>query len=75
MTMIAYAYLQSRRLAEVSGGKKNRHKAAAADLAGDTARRHRYPRSRAAPPMSQLPKAHSKTARINLPNYTNGYED
>jgi SRSO17 transposase len=67
MTMIAYAYLQSRRLAEASGGKKNRHRPAATDLAGDTARRHRYPRSRAAPPMSPLPKAHAKTDRINLP--------
>lgn len=67
MTMIAYAYLQSRRLAEASGGKKNRHRPAAADLTGDTARRHRHPRSRAALPMSPLPKAHSKTARINLP--------
>lgn len=67
MTMIAYAYLQSRRLAQASGEKKNHHRPAAADLAGDTTRRHRHPRARAAPPMSPLPKAHSKTARVNLP--------
>jgi SRSO17 transposase len=33
MTMIAYAYLQSRRLAEASGGKKNPSRAAQADTA------------------------------------------
>jgi hypothetical protein len=48
MTMIAYAYLQTRRLAEASGGKKNPQRPAAADAAGDPARRHRHPRPRAA---------------------------
>jgi SRSO17 transposase len=67
MTMIAYAYLQSRRFAEASGGKKNLARAPAADLARDTTRRHRHPRPRAAISMSPLPKTHSKTARINLP--------
>jgi SRSO17 transposase len=67
MTMIAYAYLQSRRLTEASGGKKNRHRPTAADVAGGTTRRHRHPRSRAALSMSALPKTHAKTARINLP--------
>ena len=67
MTMIAYAYLQSRRLVEASGGKKNPVRAAEAHLAGDTTRRHRHSRPRAALPMSPLPKANSKTARINLP--------
>src|SRR3984893_12318964 len=38
MTMIAYAYLQSRRLAEASGGKKNPPWAAQADAARDPAR-------------------------------------
>jgi SRSO17 transposase len=67
MTMIAYAYLQSRRLAQASGEKKNPVRAAAALLAGDTTRRHRHPRSRAALAMSPLPKAHAKVVRINLP--------
>ena len=48
MTMIAYAYLQSRRLAEASEGKKNPPRAAQADVARDPARRARHPRSRAA---------------------------
>jgi SRSO17 transposase len=67
MTMIAYAYLQSRRLAQASGEKKNPVRAAAALLAGDTTRRHRHPRSRAALAMSPLQKAHAKAVRINLP--------
>lgn len=67
MTMIAYAYLQSRRLIEAGGGKKNPIRTTATDLAGDTPRRHRHLRSRAALQMSALPKAHSKTDRINLP--------
>jgi SRSO17 transposase len=37
MTMIAYAYLQSRRLAEASGGKKNPPRTARADPARDPA--------------------------------------
>jgi SRSO17 transposase len=67
MTMIAYAYLQSRRVAEAAGGKKNPVRTAAAHLAGYTTSRHRHPRSRRAVPMSALPKAYSKTDRINLP--------
>ena len=67
MTMIAYAYLQTRRLAEASGGKKNPQRPAAADVAGDPARRHRHSRSRAALPMPTLQANASQTARINLP--------
>jgi SRSO17 transposase len=67
MTMIAYAYLQSRRLAEASGGKKNRRRPAAANPPGDTARRHRYPRSRAAPSMSPLQTYAPQIERIDLP--------
>ena len=37
MTMIAYAYLQTRRLAKASGGKKNPQRVAAADVARDPA--------------------------------------
>jgi SRSO17 transposase len=54
MTMIAYAYLQSRRVAEASGGKKNPVRAATAHLAGDTTRRRRHLGSRAALPMPAL---------------------
>jgi len=61
MTMIAYAYLQSRRLAEASGGKKNRRRTAASKSAGDTPRRRRHSRPRAAlqmPPLqTHAPKA------------------
>jgi SRSO17 transposase len=65
MTMIAYAYLQSRRLAEASGGKKNRRRPAAADLARDTARHHRRPRSRLALSMSPLQTYDPKIDRMN----------
>jgi SRSO17 transposase len=67
MTMIAYAYLQSRRVAKASGGKKNRRRPAAADLAGDTARRHRYPRSLAAISMSALQTHLPQSHRVILP--------
>jgi SRSO17 transposase len=67
MTMIAYAYLQSRRLAEASGGKKNPPRAAQADTARDPARRPRYSRSCAALSMSPLQVKPPNTPRINLP--------
>jgi SRSO17 transposase len=67
MTMIAYAYLQSRRLAEASGGKKNPPRAAQADPARDQARRHRHSRPLAALSMHTLQANASQTARINLP--------
>src|SRR6202451_3901216 len=50
MTMIAYAYLQSRRLAEASGGKKNPPRAAQAARAGHTESRRRRPGARFALP-------------------------
>jgi SRSO17 transposase len=67
MTMIAYAYLQSRRLAEASGGKKNPTRAAQAYPARDPARRHRHSRPRAALSMPTLQANAPQTARINLP--------
>src|SRR3984957_15920173 len=67
MTMIAYAYLQSRRLAEASGGKKNPPRAAQADIARDPPRRARHSRSRAALSMSPLQANPPKTPQINLP--------
>jgi SRSO17 transposase len=54
MTMIAYAYLQTRRLAEASGGKKNPPRAAEADVAGDPPRRAGNPRPRPALSMPSL---------------------
>jgi SRSO17 transposase len=67
MTMVAYAYLQSRRLAEASGGKKNRRRPAEADLARDTARHHRRPRSCVALSMSLLQTYDPQIERMNLP--------
>jgi len=67
MTMIAYAYLQSRRLVEAAGGKKNRHGPAATDLARNPTRRHRYPRALATLPLSSLQTRLAQISRINLP--------
>ena len=67
MTMIAYAYLQSRRLAEASGGKKNPERPAATEPAGDTPRRHRHLRSRAALHMPALQMRLTQSDRMNLP--------
>jgi hypothetical protein len=67
MTMIAYAYLQSRRLAEASGGKNIPSRPAEADIARDPPRRHRHSRPRAAIPMPTLQANASQIARINLP--------
>jgi SRSO17 transposase len=67
MTMIAYAYLQSRRLAEASGGKKNPPRAAEADPARDPARRARHSRPRNAISMPPLQANPPKTPRINVP--------
>jgi len=58
MTMIAYAYLQSRRLAQASGGKKIPSRPAEADVAGDPSRRAGNPRSRATLSMPSL-QAHA----------------
>jgi SRSO17 transposase len=54
MTMIAYAYLQTRRLAEASGGKKYPTGATAADVASNPASRARNPRPRPALSMPPL---------------------
>ena len=67
MTMIAYAFLQHRRLAAASGGKKNRPRAASADSPSRPKGLHSRPGPRAALSMPALPQARSKTARINLP--------
>src|ERR1700687_3447148 len=57
MTMIAYAFLQHRRLAAASGGKKNRPRPASADAARHSKVRHHRPRPRSALSMSALPEA------------------
>ena len=67
MTMIAYAFLQHRRLAAASGGKKNPRRPAAADAAGHSKVRRRRPGARPALPMPPLPKADLKTSRMKLP--------
>ena len=67
MTMIAYAFLQHRRLAAASGGKKNPRRPAPADLAEHSKVRHRRPRARSALPMPTLPKANPKTSQMKLP--------
>jgi SRSO17 transposase len=55
MTMIAYAFLQARRLKQAGGGKKNPRPAAAAKPARDPARHTLGPRP-AAYPLSSLPQ-------------------
>jgi hypothetical protein len=52
MTMIAYAFLQHRRLAQAGRKKKNQRTAASAEPAGGTPR-HR--RSHSAPAISAMP--------------------
>jgi hypothetical protein len=54
MTMIAYAYLQTRRLAEASRGKKNPPRTPEADVAGGPPGCARNPRPRAALSMPTL---------------------
>ena len=57
MTMIAYAFLQHRRLAAASGGKKNRRPTAPANAARHTNRNHPRHHNRAKIPMSALQNA------------------
>jgi SRSO17 transposase len=54
MTMIAFAFLQHRRL-QAGGGKKNRPRTAPADPARRPARDHRHSRAATAGPMPTLP--------------------
>ena len=68
MTMIAYAFLQSRRLKQAKGGKKNPRPTAAAKPARDPAGHPPSPRTAAARPMSSLPQifANEKSAKVVL---------
>ncbi len=67
MTMIACAFLQHRRLAAASGGKKNLGRPASTDAAGHTKSHRRRPGVRAALPMPTLPKTSPPIARMKLP--------
>jgi SRSO17 transposase len=66
MTMIAYAYLQSRRLAAASGGKKNRSGPAALDAPSHSTPHRTRAGASSTLPMPQLPTP-NLTVRINLP--------
>ena len=56
LTMIAYAFLQHRRLTQVKRKKKNQRTSASAKLASRTPRHHRSPPSASASAMHKLPK-------------------
>ena len=56
MTMIAYAFLQHRRLASAKRGKKRRRPTATAKLTGSASCHHRPHDQRVAPSMPPLPK-------------------
>jgi len=67
MSMIAFAFLQHRRLAAASGGKKNLVRPTSADATSRPKGRHSRPGPRAALPMPALLQAPTPTARMNLP--------
>ena len=62
MTMIAYAFLQHRRIAKAGRKKKNQRTATSAKLACRTPRHHRTHRSTAATAMPALQKTNRRTA-------------
>jgi len=67
MTMIACAFLQHRRLAAASGGKRNPARPAATDAARHPQSHRRRHGALSAPPMSALPPSNPQTARLKLP--------
>jgi len=67
MTMIAYAFLQHRRLAAASGGKKNPRGPASADAARRSKSRRRRPGALSALEMPALPQVNRESARMILP--------
>lgn len=68
MTMIAYAFLQHRRLTQAAGGKKSRSRPASAHPAGRATRRHRRPHANAAATtMSPLRNPAAMGPTMNLP--------
>ena len=66
MTMIAYAFLQHRRLA-ASGGKKNPRRPASTDAARRSKSRRRRPGPLSAFEMPALPQVNRESARMILP--------
>src|SRR5258706_156347 len=62
MTMIAYAFLQHRRIAKAGRKKKNQRTPTSAKPAGRTPRHHRTHRSTAAATIPALPKTNRRTA-------------
>jgi len=56
MAMLAFAFLQYRRLKKARWGKKNQRTAASSKLAGRASRHRRAHRSNAAEAMPALPK-------------------
>ena len=67
MTMIAYAFLQHRRLAAASGEKKNLPRPASADPPSRPKGRHSRPGARSAIPMPALPPTRPQTTRMKVP--------
>jgi SRSO17 transposase len=67
MTMIAYAFLQSRRLKTAAGEKKNPPRSAAADPSSRASRRPRRSRKPTARALSALPNTAPTTPRLKLP--------
>jgi len=67
MAMIAYAFLQHRRLAAAAGGKKNPARPASADAARRPKSRRRRPGAFSARAMSALPKTYRATHHMILP--------
>jgi SRSO17 transposase len=67
MAMIAYAFLQHRRLAVAAGGKKNPARPASADAARRSKSRRRRPGAPSALAMSALPKTYRATPHMILP--------
>ena len=67
MTMIAYAFLQHRRLAAASGEKKNLPRPASADPPSRPKGRHSRPGARSATPMPALPPTRPQTSRMKVP--------
>ena len=67
MTIIAYAFLQHRRLAAASGEKKNHPRPASADAPSRPKGRHSRPSARSALPMPALPPTRPQNARMKVP--------
>ena len=66
MAMIAYAFLQHRRLAAAAGGKKNPRQPASADPTDRPKSHRRRPGALAALPMPPPPQANRKAPPMNL---------